>query len=139
MALLGAASITGVPAFGFPKITSLVGGILNPIFSASPLWSTRANRVTLANPHQAERIFVICDNASYYRSREVREFTDSSKIELVFLPPYSPNLNLIERFWKFFKKRISTTPTTKASKTSSRPANGSSAMQVHMLSNCVLC
>jgi transposase len=58
-----------------------------------------------ANP-QAERIFVICDNASYYRSKEVREFEDNSKIELVFLPPYSPNLNLIERFWKFFKKRI---------------------------------
>jgi transposase len=58
-----------------------------------------------ANP-QAERILVICDNASYYRSKEVREFTENSRIELVFLPPYSPNLNLIERFWKFFKKRI---------------------------------
>jgi transposase len=58
-----------------------------------------------ANP-QAERIFVICDNASYYRSQEVRAFVEHSRIELVFLPPYSPNLNLIERFWKFFKKRI---------------------------------
>jgi len=26
--------------------------------------------------------------------------------QLVFLPPYAPNLNLIERFWKFFKKTI---------------------------------
>ena len=40
-ALLGAASITGVPAFGLPKISSLVGGIFSPAFSASPLWSTR--------------------------------------------------------------------------------------------------
>ena len=45
-ALLGAASITGVPAFGLPKISSLVGRIFSPAFSASPLWSTRANRVT---------------------------------------------------------------------------------------------
>ena len=36
----------------------------------------------------------------------MRNFLESSKIELVFLPPYSPNLNLIERFWKFFKKQI---------------------------------
>lgn len=27
-------------------------------------------------------------------------------IELLFLPPYSPNLNLIERFWKFVKKEV---------------------------------
>ncbi|CAD7853876.1 MAG: Mobile element protein, partial [Olavius algarvensis Gamma 1 endosymbiont] len=28
-----------------------------------------------------------------------------SCIQLVFLPSYAPNLNLIERFWKFFKKK----------------------------------
>ena len=30
----------------------------------------------------------------------------ASKVKLLFLPPYSPNLNLIERFWKYFKKQI---------------------------------
>lgn len=29
-----------------------------------------------------------------------------SKVELVFLPPYAPNLNLIERYWKYFKKIV---------------------------------
>ncbi|WP_074668274.1 transposase [Nitrosomonas communis] len=29
-----------------------------------------------------------------------------SKTELIFLPPYAPNLNLIERYWLFFKKEI---------------------------------
>ncbi|WP_170841766.1 transposase [Nitrosomonas aestuarii] len=28
-----------------------------------------------------------------------------SKIELIFLPPYAPSLNLIERYWRFFKKK----------------------------------
>jgi len=51
-------------------------------------------------------IYVICDNARYYRSKAVREYLKTSRIELVFLPPYSPNLNLIERLWKFFKKKI---------------------------------
>jgi transposase len=55
---------------------------------------------------QAQRIYVICDNAGYYRSQAVQHFLESSKIELIFLPSYSPNLNLIERFWKFFKKQV---------------------------------
>src|SRR5215471_17633222 len=46
IAMLGAASIRGVPALGLPKISSLVGGIFIPTFSASPLWSTSANRLT---------------------------------------------------------------------------------------------
>lgn len=51
-------------------------------------------------------IYIICDNAKYYRSKLVREFLNTSKIQLVFLPSYSPNLNLIERLWKFMKKKI---------------------------------
>ena len=54
----------------------------------------------------AVSIYVICDNARYYRSKAVRDYLKTSRIELVFLPPYAPNLNLIERLWKFFKKKI---------------------------------
>ncbi|SFI83498.1 DDE superfamily endonuclease [Nitrosomonas sp. Nm34] len=52
----------------------------------------------------AARIYIICDNARYYRSQLVTEYLSDSKIELIFLPPYAPNLNLIERYWRFFKK-----------------------------------
>ena len=51
-------------------------------------------------------IYVICDNARYYRSKAVQEYLKNSRIKLVFLPPYAPNLNLIERLWKYFKKKI---------------------------------
>jgi transposase len=51
-------------------------------------------------------IYVICDNARYYRSKAVQEYIKDSRIKLVFLPPYAPNLNLIERLWKFFKKKV---------------------------------
>ncbi|WP_371128822.1 transposase [Nitrosomonas sp. Nm132] len=34
------------------------------------------------------------------------DYLNDSKIKLVFLPLYAPNLNLIERYWKFFKKKI---------------------------------
>jgi len=54
----------------------------------------------------ATKITVICDNARYYRSKLVRAYIEDSRIELMFLPPYAPNLNLIERYWKYFKKNI---------------------------------
>ena len=54
----------------------------------------------------ATAIFVILDNARYHYSKMVQEFLKNSRIKLVFLPSYSPNLNLIERVWKFFKKKV---------------------------------
>lgn len=54
----------------------------------------------------SKNIYIICDNARYYKSQLVLAFLKKSNIKLMFLPPYSPNLNLIERFWKFFKKEI---------------------------------
>jgi len=54
----------------------------------------------------AESIYIIVDNARYYRSRLLKEYAEGTKIKLIFLPPYSPNLNLIERYWKFFKKKV---------------------------------
>ena len=56
------------------------------------------------NP-EAEVIYAIADNARYYRSQAVRDYLVESKIRLIFLLPYAPNLNLIERLWKFFKKK----------------------------------
>lgn len=47
------------------------------------------------------KIYLICDNAGYHKSKKVKEYLQNRKIELLFLPPYSPNLNPIERLWKF--------------------------------------
>ena len=54
----------------------------------------------------ASSIKVILDNAKYHYSNLVKEFLSGSRIDLVFLPSYSPNLNLIERLWGFFKKEV---------------------------------
>lgn len=45
------------------------------------------------------------DNARYQHCKLVKEYAEALQIELAFLPAYSPNLNLIERFWKFVKKQ----------------------------------
>lgn len=52
-----------------------------------------------------EPVTLVLDNAFYHRARDVRELANSLQIELLYLPPYSPNLNLIERVWKLVKKR----------------------------------
>jgi transposase len=50
-------------------------------------------------------ITVVLDNARYQRCARVQSLAGELNIELLFLPPYSPNLNLIERLWKFVKKQ----------------------------------
>ena len=55
---------------------------------------------------KAKTIYVIADNARYYRSRDVKTYLETSRIKLIFLPAYSPNLNLIERLWKHFRKVV---------------------------------
>jgi len=49
-------------------------------------------------------VTVVLDNAKYQRCKAVIEKAAQLGIELLFLPTYSPNLNLIERLWRFVKK-----------------------------------
>lgn len=53
-------------------------------------------------------IYLIIDNARYYKNKEVKAYLEKlgCRIKLIFLPAYSPNLNFIERLWKFMKKYI---------------------------------
>ena len=50
-------------------------------------------------------ITIVLDNARYQKCKIVIELAEALNIELLYLPPYSPNLNLIERLWKFVKKK----------------------------------
>lgn len=50
-------------------------------------------------------VTLVLDNARYQKCRLVQELADELHIELLYLPTYSPNLNLIERLWKFVKKK----------------------------------
>jgi transposase len=50
-------------------------------------------------------VTLILDNARYQKCKLVSDLAQSLSIEMLYLPAYSPNLNLIERLWKFVKKK----------------------------------
>ena len=55
---------------------------------------------------KAPKITVFLDNPRYNRAYDVQALAQELNITLAYLPPYAPNLNLIERLWKFFKKKV---------------------------------
>ena len=64
-------------------------------------------RIRDANPER--RIVVILDNFRTHHAKRVREEAEKLNISLVYLPPYSPDLNPIENVWKSVKRVISET------------------------------
>jgi transposase len=65
-------------------------------------------KIIKSNPDK-KKITLILDNASMNKSKDFKDFIykqSDIKIHLFFLPPYSPNLNLIERLWRFSKKKL---------------------------------
>lgn len=56
--------------------------------------------------YRKKPIYVVLDNARYQHCNLVKEMAKQLKIELVFLPTYSPNLNIIERLWKLIKSEV---------------------------------
>lgn len=60
---------------------------------------------TIAAQHLVGPITVVLDNARYQRNKVVQALAVELDIRLLFLPSYSPNLNLIERLWGFAKRQ----------------------------------
>ena len=60
----------------------------------------------VASEYAGKKIHIVLDNAKYQKCEIVTSLAKELKIELVYLPTYSPNLNLIERLWKFTKSKL---------------------------------
>ncbi len=60
-------------------------------------------KIRAANP--GKRLLLVLDNASYHHAAPVTRAAAALRIQLLYLPAYSPNLNLIERLWKFLRKK----------------------------------
>ena len=53
-----------------------------------------------------KEIYIFSDNARYYHAKSVQEYTKNNNIIMNYPPVYSPNLNIIERLWKFFGNEV---------------------------------
>lgn len=54
---------------------------------------------------EAVKIHIICDNGRSNKNKKLEEYLKTSKIKIHYLPPYSPNLNPIERLWKVLREK----------------------------------
>lgn len=59
----------------------------------------------LESSSSASKIHVICDNGRSNKNKAIQAYLPTSKIQIHYLPPYSPNLNPIERLWKIMRER----------------------------------
>lgn len=60
----------------------------------------------LESTSKASKIHIICDNGRANKNKMLQEYLKTSKIKIHYLPPYSPNLNAIERLWKVMRERV---------------------------------
>lgn len=56
------------------------------------------------NPYQT--IHIICDNGRSNKNKDIQQYLETSTIKIHYLPPYSPNLNAIERLWKIMREHV---------------------------------
>jgi len=64
--------------------------------------------IKLASEYAGTPIYLVLDNARYQKCIIVKEMAEKLGISLMYIPPYSPNLNLIERLWKHVKSKLRT-------------------------------
>ncbi|WP_434524134.1 IS630 family transposase [Photorhabdus asymbiotica] len=64
------------------------------------------NEIRKSYPDYHQKIHLIVDGAGYNKAHLVKEWAYVSNIELHYLPPYSPNLNPIERLWKVMNEQV---------------------------------
>jgi transposase len=92
------------------NVLAALNAITHEVFTVQNLTYITAETVCellrlLAGTQPGLPITIILDNARYQRCALVQTVAQELGIELLYLPTYSPNLNLIERLWKFIKKQ----------------------------------
>lgn len=65
------------------------------------LFNTYLEKILL--PEMKKGQVIIMDNATFHKSQETRRLVERAGCKILFLPPYSPDLNPIEKFWNQFK------------------------------------
>lgn len=76
-------------------------------YSNSTVYETYIEKVLI--PALKPGMVVVIDNASFHKSKKVIQLVETVNCRIIFLPPYSPDLNPIEHHWATVKKAIKRT------------------------------
>lgn len=97
----------------YTKRISMIGGLREHQFCApfmfeghcnAKVFETYVERVLV--PTLKSGMTIIIDNASFHKSAAIKQIIENAKCQLVYLPPYSPDLNPIEHYWHKIKNAI---------------------------------
>lgn len=80
--------------------------VTNDTYINQNVFCTLLEKIAATYAESKYPITLILDNARYQKCQSVFDKAEELGIELLYLPPYSPNLNLIERLWRFVKKQV---------------------------------
>jgi len=90
----------------YDPITHEAITVTNDTYINQWVFSEFLDKIAEAYASTGRPITLVLDNARYQKCQSVADKAKELGIELLYLPPYSPNLNLIERLWRFVKKEV---------------------------------
>ena len=63
--------------------------------------------IELMNHYPGKKLKIVCDRGAYHTSKSTKKFVEENeRLNLIYLPPRCPNLNLIERLWKIMRENV---------------------------------
>ena len=97
----------------YKKRISMIGGLCGKQFQAPFMFEGHCNTTVfemyvekILVPSLSKGMVVIIDNASFHRSARIIDLIEKAGCQLIYLPPYSPDLNPIEHYWHKLKTTI---------------------------------
>jgi len=97
----------------YKKRISMIGGLCGNHFQAPFMFEGHCNTATfeiyvekVLVPTLTAGMTIIIDNASFHKSARIKQLIAQAKCDLLYLPPYSPDLNPIEHYWHKIKTVI---------------------------------
>jgi len=90
----------------YDPMTHEVIAVTNDTYVNQQVFCELLTKIAACYTDSGRPITLVLDNARYQKCQCVAEKAKELGIELLYLPPYSPNLNLIERLWRFVKKEV---------------------------------
>lgn len=97
----------------YKKRISMIGGLCNKDFMAPFMFQGHCNTAVFEQyvekiliPQLSEGMIIVIDNASFHKSSKIKNLIQFAGLKLIYLPPYSPDLNPIEHHWHKIKTAI---------------------------------